>query len=506
MAAYNGDASNNAAVTSGTALEPVVVTSATPTISTSQQPASAVVGGSIADKATVSGGDNPTGTVTFTLYSNATASGTPLYTDANVALVGGVATSVGYTATTTGTGLLGGYLLTATPTTTPSPAARPPSRWSSAPPPSSRTPASPTPTSSPTAATPTAPRARPGPSPATPASQEPTQAALGRPPPRTATAGPPSPEPRQVFLSSLSLHAGDPHCLLRGGPAQRLWPPTDPGQRRRRERGRRDHPVQRQLGPLHHDDLHHHDGGQLHHPVRGDQQQRRQRQLHRRGQHRRGDAGGPGHPDHQYQPAAGQRHGGQFHCRQGHRHGRGQPHRHGDVHALQQPQRHGHAAVHRRRSWPWSAAWPPPSATRPRPTGTDYWVAAYNGDANSNPVTSGTASEPVVISAASPGTPTAPLFQDAGFLQPQRRRQRRLRLRPRGHAVDLHRQCRRRGRRRRLGGGRRPGRRRPGRLPPEPRQYFSVAVPRAGDLHRLLRGGPAQRLWAPTDPGQRRRA
>ena len=102
VATYNGDA-NNAAVSSGTASEPVVISAASPAISTSQQPASAVVGGSIADKATVSGGANPTGTVTFTLYNNPNGTGTPLYTDANVALVGGVATSVGYTATTTGT-------------------------------------------------------------------------------------------------------------------------------------------------------------------------------------------------------------------------------------------------------------------------------------------------------------------------------------------------------------------------------------------------------------------
>ncbi len=99
---YNGD-SNNASVSSGTALEPVTVTPATPTINTSQQPASATVGSLIADQATVSGGYNATGTVTFKLYSNSTGSGTPLFTDANAALVSGVATSTGYTATATGT-------------------------------------------------------------------------------------------------------------------------------------------------------------------------------------------------------------------------------------------------------------------------------------------------------------------------------------------------------------------------------------------------------------------
>ena len=97
VATYNGDSNN--AVTSGTAAEPVTIT---PAINTSQQPATAVVGSSIADQATVTGGYSPTGTVTFNLYNNATASGTPLFTDTET-LVSGVATSAGYTATATGT-------------------------------------------------------------------------------------------------------------------------------------------------------------------------------------------------------------------------------------------------------------------------------------------------------------------------------------------------------------------------------------------------------------------
>ena len=39
------------------------------------------MGGSIADQATVTGGDNPTGTVTFSLYNNPNGTGTPLFTD-----------------------------------------------------------------------------------------------------------------------------------------------------------------------------------------------------------------------------------------------------------------------------------------------------------------------------------------------------------------------------------------------------------------------------------------
>ena len=103
VATYNGD-SNNASVTSGTALEPVThhrghARRSTPA---SSRPAPRWAR-SIADKATVSGGYSPTGTVTFNLYATRPARGTPLYTDANVPLVSGVATSAGYTATATGT-------------------------------------------------------------------------------------------------------------------------------------------------------------------------------------------------------------------------------------------------------------------------------------------------------------------------------------------------------------------------------------------------------------------
>jgi uncharacterized repeat protein (TIGR01451 family) len=101
VATYNGDSNNNA-VTSGTALEPVTITPATPSINTSQQPPTATVGTSIADKAMVSGGFNPTGTVTFNLYNNPNATGPALFTDTEP-LVGGMATSAGYTATATGT-------------------------------------------------------------------------------------------------------------------------------------------------------------------------------------------------------------------------------------------------------------------------------------------------------------------------------------------------------------------------------------------------------------------
>jgi hypothetical protein len=74
---------------------------ATPSISTTQEPATAAVGSTIADKATVIGGLSPGGTVTFVLYNNATAAGTPLFTDTET-LSGGSATSKGFKTTATG--------------------------------------------------------------------------------------------------------------------------------------------------------------------------------------------------------------------------------------------------------------------------------------------------------------------------------------------------------------------------------------------------------------------
>jgi hypothetical protein len=96
VATYNGDA-DNSSVTSGLAAEPVTITPATPSIHTTALSAEAGEGRGSA-KATVSGGFNPTGTVTFRLYDNPNATGTPRFTDTEP-LVGGVATSATYTAT-----------------------------------------------------------------------------------------------------------------------------------------------------------------------------------------------------------------------------------------------------------------------------------------------------------------------------------------------------------------------------------------------------------------------
>jgi hypothetical protein len=99
-ATYNG--SSYYAASSPSSCEPFTLNKATPAIATTQQPASANVGNSIADKATVSAGSSPTGTVTFVLYSTSAGTGTPLFTDTET-LSGGVTTSKGFTATTPGT-------------------------------------------------------------------------------------------------------------------------------------------------------------------------------------------------------------------------------------------------------------------------------------------------------------------------------------------------------------------------------------------------------------------
>jgi hypothetical protein len=101
VATYNGDGDNDS-VTSGPADEPVTIAKATPTISSSQQPDRTRIDNPIADQATVSGGYNPTGTVTFNLYNNSAGTGTPLFTDTET-LASGTATSASYTTTATGT-------------------------------------------------------------------------------------------------------------------------------------------------------------------------------------------------------------------------------------------------------------------------------------------------------------------------------------------------------------------------------------------------------------------
>jgi hypothetical protein len=75
-----------------------------PSITTTQS-AGGTIGVSVSDTATVSGGHNPTGTVTFQLFGSgdSTCSGTPVFISSNQPLSGGSAASGSFTPTTTGT-------------------------------------------------------------------------------------------------------------------------------------------------------------------------------------------------------------------------------------------------------------------------------------------------------------------------------------------------------------------------------------------------------------------
>ena len=101
-ATYNGD-TNNTTVTSGCTAEPVVIAQATPTIATTPS-AGGAVGTSISDTATVSGGYNPTGKVTFDLFApgDTTCTGTPVFTSTNP-LSAGSATSDSFATAAVGT-------------------------------------------------------------------------------------------------------------------------------------------------------------------------------------------------------------------------------------------------------------------------------------------------------------------------------------------------------------------------------------------------------------------
>jgi streptogramin lyase len=86
VAAYSGDGSNSAVTTScNDAGERTTVTKMSTTLSTFAT-ASVQLGGPIGDVATLSGGNSPTGTITFTLFgpNNSTCSGTPLLTSSQV--------------------------------------------------------------------------------------------------------------------------------------------------------------------------------------------------------------------------------------------------------------------------------------------------------------------------------------------------------------------------------------------------------------------------------------
>jgi hypothetical protein len=82
VASYSGDANNNAVTTAcGSPNSTTTVNAAVPAVSTTASPA-AVVGGAISDSATLSGGFNPTGTLTFQVFgpNDPTCSALPAFT------------------------------------------------------------------------------------------------------------------------------------------------------------------------------------------------------------------------------------------------------------------------------------------------------------------------------------------------------------------------------------------------------------------------------------------
>ncbi|MEO8486701.1 MAG: IPTL-CTERM sorting domain-containing protein [Betaproteobacteria bacterium] len=103
-ATYNGDTNNNAVShPCNAANESATIAKSSPTIATVAS-AGGPIGTQLTDTATVSGGSNPTGTVTFNLYgpNDATCTGTPVFTSATVPLTAGSATSAAFTTTLAG--------------------------------------------------------------------------------------------------------------------------------------------------------------------------------------------------------------------------------------------------------------------------------------------------------------------------------------------------------------------------------------------------------------------
>jgi virginiamycin B lyase len=102
VASYSGDTNNNPAVTN-CGDEPVVITKASPVIATSPSPRSPI-GTAVTDTATLAGGYNPTGTITFKLYgpSETPACSAPVVTNTEPVSAGAV-TSAPFTPAQAGT-------------------------------------------------------------------------------------------------------------------------------------------------------------------------------------------------------------------------------------------------------------------------------------------------------------------------------------------------------------------------------------------------------------------
>jgi hypothetical protein len=96
LAVYSGDSNNNGA-DSGCGTEQVVIGKSAPTLGTTPSPTSGIIGATLNDSATLSGASNPTGSITFYLFSpgdNCADTGTAVYTE-TVALSGNSASTTG---------------------------------------------------------------------------------------------------------------------------------------------------------------------------------------------------------------------------------------------------------------------------------------------------------------------------------------------------------------------------------------------------------------------------
>ena len=109
VAAYSGDANNNAVTTACNAPNESVVVTAGPARSRRRSPPppspSVAVGGQVTDTATLAGGTNPTGTITFTLYGpdDATCAAAAIFTDPATVSGNGPYASDPFTPTAAGT-------------------------------------------------------------------------------------------------------------------------------------------------------------------------------------------------------------------------------------------------------------------------------------------------------------------------------------------------------------------------------------------------------------------
>src|SRR5262249_34381659 len=104
---YGGDANNSAAIDQGGPAEQTVVSPASPALSTTPNPSTVLLGGRLQDVADLTGGFDPTGSITFRLYAPGVdpTVGPAAYTETVTGVNGNGAshTAVGFAANAAGT-------------------------------------------------------------------------------------------------------------------------------------------------------------------------------------------------------------------------------------------------------------------------------------------------------------------------------------------------------------------------------------------------------------------